>query len=119
MNPKRFLTTYARAWETRDPELAAGLFHEDATYHENPFNEPIRSRAGIRDYWQGATAAQKDIRVEMSEPMVLGSTVIAEWHTRYTHIPSGERRELRGILLAEFKGERVATFREYWQRRAL
>lgn len=119
MNAKKFLETYARAWESRDPDLAASLFTDQALYHEDPFDEPIVGRQGIRTYWQGATAQQKDIDVLVREPHLVGNTVIAEWGARYTHVPSGERRELRGILLAEFEGEQVAAFREYWHRRLI
>ncbi len=119
MNAQKFLETYARAWETRDAELVLTLFTEQATYQEDPFDEPIRRRDGIRAYWEGATSQQKDIRVSWGEHVVAGNTLIAEWRACYTHIQSGERRELRGILLAEFEGERVRRFREYWHRRVL
>ena len=47
----RWLDAYGRAWETKDPEAAADLFAEDATYHETPFDEPMRGRAEISGYW--------------------------------------------------------------------
>lgn len=119
MDAKQFLQTYARAWETRDPELAASLFTSDAIYQESPFGEPLAGQEAIRAYWEGATKEQKDIDVLLREPYIDANMVIAEWGTRYTHIPSGERRELRGILLAEFDGELVSSFREYWHRRAI
>lgn len=116
MDAKKFLETYARAWETRDPDLAALLFTENATYHENPFNEPIAGREGIRAYWRTATDPQRDIHVTVGETLVTGNTLIADWKTQYTHAPSGEKRETRGILVAEFEGELVKRFREYWHR---
>lgn len=119
MNAKFFLDAYARAWETRDAQLAAGLFHDDALYHEDPFDQPIVSRAGIEAYWAGATKNQKDIDVLIREPLVAGTTVVAEWEARYTHVPTGERRELRGMLVAEFDGELCLSFREYWHRRVI
>ena len=119
MNAKQFLQTYALAWESRDPELAASLFTSDAIYQETPFGEPVSGQEAIRTYWQGATRDQKDIDVLIREPHIDANMVIAEWGCRYTHIPTGERRELRGILLAEFEGEQISSFREYWHRRAI
>lgn len=119
MDAKKFLTTYAQAWETRDAELAASLFTRDAIYQENPFAEPLSGQDAIRDYWAGATATQQNIDVLVREPTIEGNTVIAEWGARYLHTPTGERRELRGVLLAEFEGEEVTSFREYWHRRVL
>ncbi|MBI4462263.1 MAG: nuclear transport factor 2 family protein [Acidobacteria bacterium] len=117
MNARKFLDTYAKAWETRDAELAASLFCDHATYHEDPFGEPLVGREAIRTYWQNATSTQKDIDFLVREPVVRGNVLIAEWGCRYTHIPTGKRRDLRGVLIAEFKGERVEAFREYWHRR--
>jgi uncharacterized protein (TIGR02246 family) len=121
MDAKKFLQTYTRAWETRDAELAASLFAKDAIYQETPFEDPRVGVEAIRAYWQGATAPQKEIDVLMREPTVVENTVIAEWGARYTHAPTGERRELRGILIAEFEEgeEKVTSFREYWHRRTL
>ena len=119
MDARKFLETYTRAWETKDAELAASLFTDGAIYQETPFGEPIVGVEAIRAYWTGATAQQKEIDVLMQEPTVVEDTVIAEWGVRYVHIPTGERRELRGILIAEFEGEKVSSFREYWHRRAL
>jgi len=119
MDAKRFLGNYTRAWETKDAELAASLFAKDAIYQAAPFEDPMVGVEAIRAYWAGATAKQKDIDVLMREPTVVGDTVIAEWGVRYTHIPTGERRELRGILIADFEEDKVTSFREYWHRRTL
>lgn len=119
MDAKKFLQTYTRAWETKDAELAASLFAKDAIYQETPFEDPMVGVDAIRAYWEGATGQQKDIDVLMREPTVVEDTVIAEWGVRYTHIPTGERRELRGILIADFEDGKVASFREYWHRRTL
>jgi nuclear transport factor 2 (NTF2) superfamily protein len=54
MNPgalKSWLDAYGRAWENRDPEAAASLFTEDATYHESPLDELMRGRSKIVEYW--------------------------------------------------------------------
>ena len=42
-----FLNHYKQAWETRNAELAAGLFTRDAQYWQGPFGEPITGREAI------------------------------------------------------------------------
>ena len=119
MDAERFLSTYKRAWESRDADLAASLFTEDAEYWETPFGEPLRGREGVRRYWQAATSTQESIHFTAGKPLTVGSTLIAEWGCTYRHRPSGQRRELAGVLLAEFVGEAARVFREYWHRRVL
>ena len=117
MDAKKWMETYARAWETRDPELAAILFTDDATYQEDPFDEPMRGREAIRDYWEAATTYHREVRVSWGEPIVVGDLLIAEWRTRYARLDTGKPHELRGIMLIEFEGERAKSLREYWLRR--
>ena len=119
MDANRFLAQYKEAWETKNADLAALLFTRDAHYWESPFDEPIVGREAIRAYWKGATDTQQDIRFTVRDSFTVGHTLVAEWSAAYQHKPSGERRELAGALLADFYGEEVRTFREYWHRRVL
>ena len=77
----RWLEQYARAWEEADPEAAASLFGEGCSYRAHIFRDAHRSKDGVRDYWKRATDSQSDVRVRMAEPIVTGSTVVAEWWT--------------------------------------
>ncbi|MBI1940851.1 MAG: nuclear transport factor 2 family protein [Acidobacteria bacterium] len=116
---KKFLATYREAWENRNAELAASLFTRDAHYWETPFGEPIVGREGIFAYWKAATDTQNDIHFSVRQFFQARYSLLAEWSCTYTHRPSGERRELAGMLLAEFYGKQVRTFREYWHRRVV
>lgn len=119
MDAKRFLAAYKEAWEKHDADLAACLFTRDAHYYENPFSEAIVSREAIRNYWKAATEKQADIHFAVRDSFAVGHTLVAEWTCTYKDTASGERRELAGVLLADFYGEEVRTFREYWHRRVL
>lgn len=46
-----WLDTYARAWETYDPELIASLWTEDAEYRWHPADEPTVGRDAIVEGW--------------------------------------------------------------------
>ncbi len=116
---RRFLERYKKAWETRDAALAASLFTRDAHYWETPFNEVAVGREAVRSYWQRATEKQEHIRFSVGHHYLTRYHLVAEWICHYTDKGSGERRELAGVLLADFYGGQVRTFREYWHRRVL
>jgi len=119
MDANRFLAQYKEAWETKNADLAALLFTRDAHYHEMPFDEPIVGREAIRSYWKGATDTQQDIHFTVRDSFTVGHKLVAEWSATYQHKPSGEQRGLAGVLIADFYGEEVRTFREYWHRRVV
>jgi len=114
---KQFLKKYKQAWETRDADLAASLFTRDARYKENPFGEPIIGREAIHNYWAAATAQQEDIRFTVTNFLHTGYILIAEWGCQYRDRASGRSRELAGMFFADFYGNQVRAFREYWQSR--
>ncbi|MFB3920587.1 MAG: nuclear transport factor 2 family protein [Terriglobia bacterium] len=113
----RFLKLYKEAWETRNADLAASLFTRDAHYWENPFGPPIVGREAIRAYWVAATEKQKDIQFSVRDSFFQKFALAIDWRCLYTSLPSGEHRELAGIMIADFYGGQVRTFRECWLRR--
>jgi ketosteroid isomerase-like protein len=115
---KKFLAQYKEAWESKNADLAASLFTRDAHYWENPFGAAIVGREAIHGYWQAATREQEDIQFAVKSCFHQKYTLVAEWTCGYSHRPSGERRELAGMMFADFYGGQVRTFREYWHRRA-
>src|SRR5690606_25695019 len=74
-----WLKGYRRAWESRDPDAAAALFTEDATYREEPYAEPFLGRTGVRDYWTRVTATQEDVEFRSGTPVVDGDRAAVEW----------------------------------------
>jgi len=116
---KKFLSSYKDAWEARNAELAANLFTRDAHYWETPFGEPIVGREDISAYWKKATERQDKIQFRVVNFLLSRYALVAEWTCSYTHRSTGERRELSGVLLADFYGKQVRTFREYWHRRVV
>src|SRR5688572_13008403 len=74
-----WLARYRRAWIDRDAEAASGLFTEDATYREQPFQAPFIGRAAIRDYWSTVTASQSDVELRYGRAIVDGRRLAVEW----------------------------------------
>ena len=111
---KHFLAKLKKAWETRDADLAAGLFTRDAHYKQDPFAEPVVGREAIHDYWAGATGRQEDIHFTVGAVIQSGYMLAAEWSCTYQDRSSGEKKELAGMFFADFYGKQVRHFREYW-----
>ena len=111
---KHFLAKFKKAWETRDADLAAGLFTRDAQYKQDPFAEAVVGREAIHDYWAGATGRQEDIHFTVGTFIHSGYMLAAEWTCAYLDRSSGEKKELAGMFIADFYGKQVRRFREYW-----
>ncbi len=112
---KSWLDAYGRAWETRDPQAAADLFTEDATYQETPFTEPMRGRAAIHEYWLRATRSQDQVRFGYEILSVAEDRGIARWWVSFAIVPAQTRMKLDGIFLVLMAEEnRCNDFREWW-----
>jgi hypothetical protein len=113
MNLADWIEGYRRAWVERDPQAAAALFTEDASYRSSPFVEPNLGQEGVVAYWTRATSTQADVEVEMGEPLVDGDHAAVEWWTRMR--ADGDEITLVGCLLLGFAPDgRCEDLREYW-----
>jgi uncharacterized protein (TIGR02246 family) len=113
-----WLTAYGRAWEARDPQAAADLFSEDATYRETPFDEPARGREAIAEYWSRVTAGHDGVRFGYEILAVADDTGIARWWASFQSIRSGKPVELDGIFVVLMDADgRCKKFREWWHYR--
>jgi uncharacterized protein (TIGR02246 family) len=113
-----WLEAYGRAWETRDPRLAAELFSEDATYQETPFVAPLHGRAAIRQYWADKVEkSQENVRFESELLAVAGNLAIAHWWASFVRVKTGKQVRLDGIFLLTFDaGGRCLKLQEWWVR---
>jgi hypothetical protein len=109
------LRVYMRAWVEQDPDLIVTIFTESATYHERVFEEPIRTREGIRRYWkEKVVESQGAIECELLNLYLDGNTAIAEWEARFHDRVQGARKRIREVAILEFEGPLIASLREYW-----
>jgi nuclear transport factor 2 (NTF2) superfamily protein len=110
-----WLARYEKAWESRDPDLAASLFTADATYHEMPFDAPLAGREAIRQYWARVTADQRDVDFRAKPIVESGSGGVAEWTATFRSESSGATIELSGVFVLEFDRAGLCTsLREWW-----
>jgi hypothetical protein len=113
-----WLERYGRAWSERDPDAAARLFSETATYHETPFDPPAVGRDAIRLYWADVPLTQADISFRGRILAVAGQTAIAAWKATFTRRHTGAQVELDGIFLLRFDDRGLCDeLREWWHRR--
>jgi limonene-1,2-epoxide hydrolase len=116
---KQWLDALGHAWEGRDPDAAARLFTENATYQETPFEEPMRGQAAIRAYWEEVPRGQDQVKFACEVLAFDGQGEgIAHWRASFARVPSGVRVELDGILVVQLDESGLCTeFREWWHRR--
>lgn len=81
MNIENFMAGYKAAWEARDPSLFAALFHEDAKYHNTPFQVQT-GRDQLAEYWK-RVQLQEDVRLSYEVLASQGNTGLAHWHVTY------------------------------------
>jgi ketosteroid isomerase-like protein len=125
--------TAARTAVLRDALLAAATGDQaliDRVYTDDvagwsPVLEVV-SRDDLAADLRGRTAAFSDIDLALDPVDAVGDKLIAEWRLAATHTgvldldeelqlePTGRRVELKGVLIAEFEGDRIRRFRQYW-----
>jgi uncharacterized protein (TIGR02246 family) len=113
-----WLASYGRAWTSRDPEAASSLYAHDATYQVTPFDEPLRGRTAIYEYWAGVAKTEKKIQFDYE---ILAVTAeqhgIARWWASFVRVPPGLETKLDGIFLISLDSEgRCRSLREWWHK---
>lgn len=112
---REVLDVYIRAWESQDPDLIVTIFTASATYHERVLADPIPDRDAIRRYWEEKVVrAQANIRCELLNLYLDGTTAIAEWQAEFDDLAQGVRKRMREIAVLTFEGNLISSLREYW-----
>ena len=109
-----WLDAYGEAWESRDPDKAAGLFAENSSYQVTPYEEAHMGQAGVHQYWAGVTANQTNIKFEYRPLSITDNMGIAHWSAQFD-VPGDIHLELNGIFILEFDEDGKCTkLREWW-----
>ena len=113
MTPAEWLAAYRKAWIDRDPDAAATLFTEDATYQEQPYEDAFAGPDGVRDYWTRVTATQENVEVVYGTPVTVGDRTAVEWWVTTTN--AGTDITLAGEFMLTFDSSGLCkSLREYW-----
>ncbi len=113
---RSWLDSYGRAWESRDTQSFEGLFTDNATYHANPFSEPICGNSAIRDYFLlNIMHSQEQIQFNYEVLAVTQDIGIAHWWASFVHISSKTKVKLDGIFIVSLDAERrCKDLRQWW-----
>ncbi len=109
----RWVDAWTKAMRTRDPELVAAVYAEDAVARTHPFRAPTSGRNGVREYAKSTFADEETLEVRFGEPVMEGSRATVEyWAVMKT---KGELVTLSGVTVLRFRadGHRI-EHRDYW-----
>ncbi len=113
-----WLDGYSRAWERNDPAEIGGLFSEDAVYHYDPFDEPVRGREAIVASWLEDPDPPGTYEGRYRPVLVSGDRAVANGSSRYFHADGSLDKEYDNVFLLRFDAAgRCAEYREWYMRR--
>jgi len=111
----KLIEIYGKAWETRDPELIATIFTEEAT-HSDPKEKEDIGRDAIKEYWKTKVVGeQDDIKFDIRHVWVDGDTVIAEWHATFKDIKRKLFIDMVEVAIFTVKDGKFSSDREYYK----
>jgi ketosteroid isomerase-like protein len=113
---------------TGDEALAERVYTDDVTGWSP--TATASSRDDLVADLRGRKGIFSDVDLALDAVDEVGDKVIAEWRVAATHTgalelddlrldATGRRVEVRGVLIAEFEGDRIKRFRQYWDEVAL
>lgn len=109
------IETYGKAWETKDPELIATIFTEEATYNDpkEPENNGLEA---IKEYWRyKVIGEQDDIKFDIRHIWVDGDAVIAEWHATFKDTKRNLFIDMTEVAIFTVSGDKFSALREYYK----
>lgn len=107
-----------------DSSVIADLYTTDVTAWSPSMS--VSSAAELAGEFEDRAGAFTDIELEVVPLDVGGEQACAEWVATVTHSgplavdddvvvqPTGVRYSLHGVTVAEFAGDRIRSFRQYW-----
>ena len=113
-----WLDGYSRAWGTYDPEQIGALFSEDAEYHYDPFQQPVRGRDAIVADWLQDRDQAGTYEGRYRPVLVAGDQAVARGYSRYFDTNGAVRDEYDNLFLLRFDADgRCAEYREWYMRK--
>ena len=110
----RALTTaWNDAWNSKDASKLAAFFAEGATYYEPDFAEPQDGASGIAAVAEKTWADWPEASFEVVSVTVEDPRVVLEWRSSAKH-KSGKTLNLEGVDVLEWKGDKLAAVRVYY-----
>ena len=110
---------FGKAWEQGLPDGITDVFTEDAVFLPSPFDEPIRGKSAIAEYWKDIPVEQAEVSFRFGEIFAAGPWFSTEYKCTFRRRRSGQMIDVRGALFCETHEGKVAEMRMYWHRTAV
>jgi SnoaL-like domain len=108
------LERYKRVWEQRNPDAAMELYHEDAEFRIDPFDDPASDANAIRAIWNDVAETQANVEFDAERTWAVGRTVLASWHVAFTQRATGQRVRIRGFSTFELDDAGLIERQKQW-----
>jgi ketosteroid isomerase-like protein len=113
-----WLDGYSQAWGTYDAEQIVALFSENAEYHYDPFQQPVRGRDAIVADWLEDRDQAGTYEGRYRPVLVAGDQAVARGYSRYFDTNGAVRDEYDNLFLLRFDADgRCAEYREWYMRK--
>jgi hypothetical protein len=106
----RWAAAWKAGWEALDPEPILACYAADALLSTEPFREPYRGLAGVREYVTSVLGEEEDPAVWMSEPIVQHDRASVSWWASLRE--AGEDATLAGTSVLRFDADGLVV--EQW-----
>ena len=109
---EQLVKDFCAAWAAADFDEVVSYFAEDGVYHNIPV-DPLTGHEAIRGMIEAFTAGLKVVEFKILTMLSDGSTVVTE-RVDIFEKPDGSRVELPVMGILEFEGDKIASWREYF-----
>ena len=114
---ERWARTWERGWIEKDLEAILALYSDAVVYASEPFREPYRGLAGVREYVSQAFAEEERVRAVFGRPVVGDRGASIAWWA--TLLENGEEITLAGTSNLRFDADgRVLEQWDTWNQAA-
>jgi len=109
---KQWLAAYEAAWRAAGTEGLAGMFTEDASYRQSPYQEPVVGLDAIRRMWDEERDGPDEVFTLATDILAVdGPTAVVRAGVRY-----GDplRQEYRDLWIMQLRADGRCTCFEEW-----
>jgi ketosteroid isomerase-like protein len=110
---------FGEAWEQGLPEGITDVFCDDAVFLASPFDEPLRGKAAIAEYWKDVPLEQAEVSFRFGEIFAAGPWFSTEYKCTFRRRRTGQKIDVRGALFCETRDGKISEMRMYWHRTAV
>ena len=104
-------------WNSRDADMLANIFSEDAVYEDVAAGQMNRGRNEVRKWAAGAFVDIENFKIEVVSSYVNNGRGVAEWVWSGIDkglFKTGKNFSIRGVSVIEIRKGKVSSYKEYY-----